>query len=158
VHVWTPDPLTEHKETPHAAPRDASVTGRGAGRPPLSTESDHSRVVGSESPSASTSAARIVPLGILLPDPTVFALDDEFGLLVFRQLSSALDGVGLAVMERVGTRGAVRLNRPATTRAGFDCDLRLSSHADPSIESGKAPGWHSTSGGCLTQVETAKCG
>src|SRR6187402_1199512 len=74
--------------------------------------------------------ARIVPLGILLPDPTVFALDDELGLLVLRQLSSALDGVGLAVMERVGTRGAVRLNRPATIGARFDRDLRLSSHAD----------------------------
>jgi len=35
-------------------------------------------------------------------------------------------------MERVGTRGAVRLNRPATTGARFDRNLRLSSNADPS--------------------------
>ena len=52
---------------------------------------------------ASTSTARIIPVGILLPNPTVFALDDELGLLVLRQLSSALDGIGLTVMERVGT-------------------------------------------------------
>jgi len=38
-------------------------------------------------------------MGILLPDPTILTLDDEFGLLALRQLSSALDGVGLAVME-----------------------------------------------------------
>jgi len=75
---------------------------------------------------------------ILLPDPTILALDDEFGLLVLRQLSSALDGVGLTIMERVGTGGAVRLNGPATTGARFDRDLRLSSHADPSKIPGKA--------------------
>ena len=44
---------------------------------------------------ALASAAGVVPLRVLLPDPTVFALDDEFGLLVLRQLSSALDGVRL---------------------------------------------------------------
>jgi hypothetical protein len=54
---------------------------------------------------------------ILLSDPTILALDDEFGLLVLRQLSSALDGVGLTIMERVCTGGAVRLNGPTTTGA-----------------------------------------
>jgi len=78
-------------------------------------------------------------VGVLLPDPTIFALDDEFGLLVLCQLSSALDGVGLTIMKRVGTRSAVRLNGPATTGARFDRDLRLSSHADLSKIPGKVP-------------------
>jgi len=90
-------------------------------------------------------------MGVLLPDPTVLALDDEFGFLVLRQFSSALNGVGLTVMERVCTRGAVRLNGPATTGARFHRNLRLSSHDDLSKTQGKAPDWHTTSGDRLAQ-------
>ena len=88
---------------------------------------------------ALASAAGVVPLRVLLPDPTVFALDDEFGFLVFRQLSSALDGVGLAAVERVRARGAVRLDRPTTIGARFDRDLRLSSHGVPSKIEARRP-------------------
>jgi len=90
-------------------------------------------------------------MGVLLPDPTVLALDDEFGFLVLRQFSSALNGVGLTVMERVCTRGAVCLNGPATTGARFHRNLRLSSHDDLSKTQGKAPDWHTTSGDRLAQ-------
>lgn len=65
---------------------------------------------------------------MLLPNPTVFILDDDLGLLTLRQFSSAPNGIGLAVMERVRARSAVGLNGPATTGVRFNRDLRLSSY------------------------------
>jgi hypothetical protein len=99
----------------------------------------------------SPATTRIVPPGVFLPNPTVFTLDDELGLLVLRQFSSTLDGVGLAIMERVRTRGAVSLNCPAATGARFDRDLRLSSHTGSPKESGKAPAVHPISQRGLAQ-------
>jgi hypothetical protein len=93
---------------------------------------------------ASTSPARIVPVRVLIPDAAKLVLDNQFSLLVLRQLSSAPDGVGLTVMERVGARRAVCLNSPATAGARFDRDLRLSRHGGLS-GTGMTPDGHRTS-------------
>ena len=50
---------------------------------------------------------------ILLSDPIILALADEFGLLVLRQLSSALDGVGLTIMY---CHGELARSRPHPSR------------------------------------------
>src|SRR6185369_4840463 len=57
--------------------------------------------------------ARVVPAAVLATDPTALVLDHQFGRLVAGELAGPLDGVGLAIVQRIRSLRAVRLHRPA---------------------------------------------
>ena len=71
--------------------------------------------------------ARVRSMTILSRNATVWALDYQLGLLVLSQLAPTADC--LPVVQTVGSRTGVCLNRPLPVGARLDYYLRLSQHA-----------------------------